>query len=84
MKPPNNLPRIEGFYYNWNYQTNWQYSKYESKKYFIFRQVVDDFRKFLNFLLTNFFQKKRERICENYFFQNNLRQTNGEISPQKL
>jgi hypothetical protein len=30
-----------------------------------------------------FFKKKRERICENYSFQNNLRQTNGEISPQK-
>jgi len=83
MKPPHHGPGIEGFYNNWNHQTNWQCSKYESKKHFISRQVVGDFRKFLNFFSTNFFQKKRERICENCSFQNNFRQTNGEISPQK-
>jgi hypothetical protein len=81
MKQPHHWPGIEGFYNNWNHQTNWQYSKYESKKILSNLSYLGKLWMILGNFKFSFWpiffpkKEKRERICENSFFQNNFRQT---------
>jgi hypothetical protein len=85
MKPPHNRPGIEGFSNKWNHQTNWRYSKYESKKYLSNLSYFGKLWVILGKKLISFrpivFQKKK-RICENFFFFKII-SLNGEISSQK-